>query len=288
MGACFSRSKGRGPPPPGSAVTGADGRRGPPPEPEAPQEETVKEVLSETPKPKPPRPSKEEEIGIEKQGDNNGIALTGDGRDDRSEVTSEVCSVSESLSVSTAVTEITAEERQPSASPVKFQRKRSSSSSDILIRKEKITGSVAAVGCRSGRSSPSPAKRREGGGAGRSGSAREASIASKSRGSVVGNALCRDPGDRSGRRSLSPAVKRAAAGQCRSASATTRPTGRSSPRRVAAGGVVDGARFGGGGRWMAQDEAECGVGGGRRSAAGSGGKETLENPLVSLECFIFL
>lgn len=276
MGSCFSRSNGKGPPPPGSAAAGVDGRRGPPPEPEAPQEETVKEVLSETPKPKPSRLSTEEEFGIEKQG-GNGIALNGDARDDRSEVTSEVCSVSESLSVSTAVTEITVEERPPSASPVKFQRKRSSSSSDILLKREKITGSVAAVGCRSGRSSPSPANRREGGGTGRS-----------TRGGVVGSALCRDPGERSGRRSLSPAVKGTAAVQCRSASATTRTNGRSSPRRIAAGGVVDGARFGGGGRRMARNEAECGVGGGRRSAGGSGGKETLENPLVSLECFIFL
>lgn len=287
MGACFSRTKGRrGPPPPGTAANCADSRGGPPPEPEEPQEETVKEVLSETPKLKAPRPSREEVGIIEKEG-GNGIVLTGDARDDRSEVTSEVCSVSEGLSASTALTEVTGEERPPSASPVKFQRKQSCSSSDILLRREKMAGSVAAVGCRSGRSSPSPAKRREGGGG--AGRTRAASTVSKSRGGFVGSALCQDPGERSGRRSVSPVPKRTSAGQCRSSPTTMRANGRSSPRRVAGGRAVEGGRFRGDGRRMAQHMVECSGGG--DAAAGavrSGGKETLENPLVSLECFIFL
>ncbi|KAI0505096.1 hypothetical protein KFK09_016053 [Dendrobium nobile] len=280
MGACFSRRKGRRPQPSRSV----EGCRDPPPEPEAPQEETVKEVLSETPRMKTPRPSKEEDLEIEKKRGNE------IGRDDRSEGTSDVCSVSEGFSVSTSVTEVTWEERPLPTSLVKFQRKRSSSSGDILLKKEKMTGSVAAVGCRSGRtSSPSPARRREGGGGsgGRMCLVRDASTAPKSR----GNALCRDPGERSGRRSVSPAAKPSIGGQCRGVSAV-RANGRSSLLPVAGGGVVEGGRFcvGGGGsgsgrcrKTLAQDMVECG-----NSGAAMGGKESLENPLVSLECFIFL
>lgn len=71
----------------------------------------------------------------------------------------------------------------------------------------------------------------------------------------------RDLGERSGRRSVSPASKQSAGGgQCRSMSAP-----RTSPRRLPPK--------------KAQD-----AGGGE----GLGAKESLENPLVSLECFIFL
>lgn len=273
MGACFSRKKGRRPLPSGFA----EGCRDPPPEPEAPQEETVKEVLSETPKLKAPRLPKEEDLEIEKEGGNEIV------RDDRSEGTSEVCSVSEGFSISTSVTEVTGEERPMPASLVKFQQNRSSSSGEIQLKRERTSGSIAAVGCRSGRSSPSPTRRREGGG--RMCSARDASTAPKSR----GNALCRDPGERSGRRSVSPVAKPTVGGQRKGALAA-RANGRSSPLRFAGCGAVEGCRFAGGGggggggkRKIEQDMVECGGSGGM-----IGSKESLENPLVSLECFIFL
>ncbi|XP_020599725.1 uncharacterized protein LOC110039109 [Phalaenopsis equestris] len=255
MGACFSRSKVRRHLPSGFA----QGCRDPPPEPEAPQEEAVKEVLSETPRLKASRPSKVDDIGIKKEGGNE------IGRDDRSEGTSEVGSTSESFSVSTSVTEVTGEERHVPASLAKFQRKRSSSSGDILGR-----------GCQ--------ARHREGGGGGgKMYSARNASTAPKSR----VNSLWRDPGERSGRRSVSPVAKPSIGGQCRGISAV-RANGKSSPLRVAGGEAVQGCRFGGvgvggGKRAIAQGMVECGG-----SGTAIGGKESLENPLVALECFIFL
>ncbi|KAG1368170.1 hypothetical protein COCNU_14G006380 [Cocos nucifera] len=265
-------------------------RSPPPPEPEASQEETVKEVLSETPKPKArPREEgiEEEEVGFDKVLKGGpGVNPIKGGYDEISEENSEVCSMSEGFSASTMATdkrveegdaeEVEGEARGGSEKrpPAKFQRKRSVSG-EIPRNRER------GAGCGSGRSSPSPVKRREGA-VGRTYSARETGQGKAARCRVpAGDAFRRDPGERSGRRSVSPAAKRAAemrsataGSQCRLVPASG-ANGRSPPLRIppqaAAADDEDGRRA---------EEGSSGDGG--------EGKESLENPLVSLECFIFL
>ncbi|XP_008800145.2 uncharacterized protein LOC103714615 [Phoenix dactylifera] len=267
MGCCFSKTEAPS--------------CGKPPEPEAPQEETVKEVLSETPKPR----ARTREEGIEKEELGFDKVLKGGpcvssingGYDERSEENSEVCSISEGFSASTMATdsrvgeegdaeEVEGEPRRASEerSPAKFQRK---------LSRNRESG----ASCGSGRISQSPVKRRAGA-VGRTYSARETGQGNAARSRVpAGDAFRRDPGERSGRRSVSPAAKRAAdlrsattGGQCRVVPAS-RGNGRSSPLRIPPPPDEDERRA---------EEASCGDGG--------EGKESLENPLVSLECFIFL
>lgn len=291
MGCCLSKKEAS------SSVKAASTvrqRRSPPPtEPEAPQEETVKEVLSETAKPRarPREEAKEEEVGIEKcLKSGPGLNSINGGCNERFEENSEVCSISEGFSVSTTVTEKRgwaegdAEEVEGEArrtregmSPARFQRKRSVSG-EIARNKERSAG--VGVGCRSGRASPSPVKRREGA-VGRTYSTREAGQGRAARSRVPAeNGFRRDPGERSGRRSVSPAARRAAelrnataGGQCKVVLAS-RANGRASPRRIP---PVAAAADGNGKR--VQDAS---------GGDGGEGKESLENPLVSLECFIFL
>ncbi|XP_010924056.1 uncharacterized protein [Elaeis guineensis] len=285
MGCCFSKTEA---PSRGGAASTVCRRRSPPlPEPEALQEETVKEVLSETPKARP------REEGIEKEKVGFDMVLKGDpgvnsikeDYDERSEENSEVCSMSEGFSASTMATdkrlgeegdleEVEGEARRASEDrpPAKFQRKRSVSGKIPRSRER-------GASCGSGRSSPSPVKRREGA-VGRTYSARETGQGKAARSRVpAGDAFRRDPGERSGRRSVSPAAKRAAemrsataGGQCRVVPAS-RANGRSTPLRIPPQAAA-----------VADDED------GRMAeeASGGEGKESLENPLVSLECFIFL
>ncbi|KAH7675843.1 hypothetical protein IHE45_08G162800 [Dioscorea alata] len=198
--------------------------RDPPPEPEV---ETVKEVLSETPKPRVKgqqgtKPFPEDAT----HGPTNA-------RDERSEDDS----VSENFSVQTTTTkkrgdEVDAGEQRPrSRSPAKVQKKRSFSGELSCKRERCVAGGML--------------RRADG----RPMSARETGPRS------------RDLGERSGRRSVSPAAKQRASGpQCRSLSAP-----RTSPRRVPPR--------------RAQEV---------HGRGGLEAKESLENPLVSLECFIFL
>lgn len=248
-------------------------------------------MLSETPKPRP----REERMGKEEVGMDKGLK-GGPGLNsingacgEISEENSEVCSMRQGFSASTTVTkkrivdeeEVEGEarsarvERSPAA---KFQRKRSVSG-EIPRNKERDAG--IGLGCGSGRSSPSPVKRREGA-VGRTYSAREMGQGKAARrGVLVGDGFRRDPGERSGRRSVSPAARRAAelrsataGGQCRVVPAW-RANGQASPLWIPAASTAavdeDGRRA---------EEASSGD--------GSEGKESLENPLVSLECFIFL
>ncbi|XP_010905475.1 uncharacterized protein [Elaeis guineensis] len=298
MGCCFSKKEASSS---GKAASPVRQRRSPPPtEPEAPQEETVKEVLSETAKPRarPREEAKEEEVGIAKcLKAGPGLNPINDGYNERFEENSEVCSVSEGFSVSTTVTEkrggeegdaeeveVQGETRRTreEKSPARLQRKRSVSGG-IARNKERSAG--VGVGCRSGRASPSPVKRREGA-VGRTYSAREAGQGRVARSRVPAeNGFRKDPGERSGRRSISPAAKRAAelrnataGGQCKVVPAS-RANGRASPSRIppVAAAAATATADGDGKRLQ---EASGGDGG--------EGKESLENPLVSLECFIFL
>ncbi|KAG9452716.1 hypothetical protein H6P81_005620 [Aristolochia fimbriata] len=202
--------------------------REPPPAPQ--EEETVKEVLSETPKPpllviptgekrfekEPPKASLPAE---EKKFDRRSSLLSSN--DETSEM-SEICSLTESMS--TTITEKKEEngleevEMRPRdyRSPVKFQRKRPVSG-DYTGRRDRGGKSPAR------RSEPSPGRRTPG---------RERQTVTRSR---IPNK--KDPGEDSGRRSRSPAVRRDSKGAptprnelTRSASA--RKTGRA-PRVVA-------------------------------------------------------
>ncbi|KAL5220506.1 hypothetical protein ABZP36_025219 [Zizania latifolia] len=270
MGCCFSKKRRRHP-------TGADVFAGrckiedrDPPAPPPPEEEKVKEVLSETPSAKVRAEEKSvanvvalEEPEVEKAKGAIADATVSDlgscmslATDDRSEAASEA---------SVATSSVAGSER----SPGKAARKRPVSVSGELgmVRRDRA---VAAYGVRSrsARASPSPPPRRE-------------------------------QRDRTVRRSPSPAEKRSSE-QRRAASPVTSlqrkppvPV-RPSPRRVqeappplasllphpqtnedamTAGdelSVAEAASTGGDG----QGDAE--------------GKESLDNPLVSLECFIFL
>ncbi|PKA52637.1 hypothetical protein AXF42_Ash001618 [Apostasia shenzhenica] len=273
MGGCFSRSKKsttRGPRSPGhSTATCSEACRAAPPE-----EEKVKEVLSETPTARVSRALRRDpHSAVQKRGSETEVS---DGGDDRSEATTEICSFSDGLSVSLGVMETPGEEPAQLTFPAKFQRKRSSSASEVVLKRERGTGAVAAVGCRTGRSSPSPSRRTNGDSSVRTRSVRESMAASNS--GVASTGIWQDPGERSGRRSVSPATKAStAAGKCRSVS-SSRATVRSSPRRNTGYGVAALGRE----RGMAHDVMGHGAG------AAAGGKESLENPLVSMECFIFL
>ncbi|RRT49003.1 hypothetical protein B296_00043852 [Ensete ventricosum] len=251
-----------------------------PPLPEADVEETVKEVLSETPRPpkQTPLPIRANQVATPKEVEVTDEVVpladhSSNGCDTRCEDVSEVCSISaksETLSGPTtpaekrrgAATETGRRAARDDRSPVKYQKKRSVSG-EFACRRD---GSVA-VGCGSGRSSSSPAGRRsEHAAIGRTNSAREASARTT-----------RDPGERSNRRSVSPAADRAAelrqrGGQCRA------------PARVK-GSMTQISAAEGERRFCGQREGT--VDGGVVVPEGEQ-PESLENPLVSLECFIFL
>ncbi|KAK1327092.1 hypothetical protein QJS10_CPA01g02325 [Acorus calamus] len=254
MGCCFSKKKDRRIP--------ADAP--PPPESEAnapPVEETVKEVLSETPKlssAPPPRDCVKRSAAV----------LISD---ERSDDASEICSLSESVSTAATMTTEKAEElerfrewraERRSASPAKAQRKRSLSGEfPGGMRRDRGGGG-------GGRYSPSPSRRAE-----KPLSGREAVQAARSRGGgavVAANGVRRDPGERSGRRSASPANGRAAADPKGLGRSSSSRRGMASPRRAPL------------------PEPEDGGWGVEKAAFPAAANELLENPLVSLECFIFL
>ncbi|XP_068645006.1 uncharacterized protein [Aristolochia californica] len=277
MGCCISKKdpSSKGSPLP---VLGSENRhdslkeensREPPPAPQ--EEETVKEVLSETPKPPlvvipsgdkgiekgPPKPSVPAIPTEDKKFDRRFSLLSSN--DETSEM-SEICSLSESIS--TTITEKKEEngfeevEMRPKnyTSPAKFQRKRPLSG-DYPGRRDHGGKSPAR------RSEPSPGRRTPG---------REGQTVTRSR---ISNK--RDPGEDSGRRSRSPAVRRDSKGSATPRNELTRST---STRKM--GRAL---------RLVPEELAKATIP--QTEGTREGGppaNESLENPLVSLECFIFL
>ncbi|PUZ38121.1 hypothetical protein GQ55_9G171700 [Panicum hallii var. hallii] len=155
---------------------------------------------------------------------------------------------------------------------------------------------VSGIGCRSGRFSPSAARRAAESAVRRTHSAREADMALSSKRSLTaainGNAggcyggggvlSRRDPGERSGRRSDSPTTGRRAPA---SPGATHRPA---SPARKAAKEQRHGSPESA--RPRARDGGDAGSGGGgERKKVAEGEQGALgQNPSVAMECFIFL
>ncbi|KAL1560215.1 pre-mRNA-splicing factor CWC22-like [Salvia divinorum] len=272
MGCCVSTNKFTPPQKTGhipSSTTKHGGiSKSPPPSHPLAEEETVKEVLSETPKPPPPpipipnfqgkreSPFIKSAPLLKNKERHTGVAIkppfTALTADDLSEA-SEICStLSESVSASTSVTdrrELNGDRR----AELRELRQRSPARSRNRpfsgeLHREKTVGRSPAR-----RSEPSPGRVRPV--------------------PASGYGRRRESGESSGRRSRSP-VTRAEPGLGRAQSA--RRTGKS-PGRVAPGSTekirkLDGGKESGGSKWPPTN----------------GSNESLENPLVSLECFIFL
>ncbi|KAF5728937.1 serine/arginine repetitive matrix protein 1 [Tripterygium wilfordii] len=267
--------------------------RAPPP---SAEEETVKEVLSVTPKPKPtptppttniPNNPNEEEsqeckknwvepILLDKVKESRGCKVE-QGLQEVSEV-SEICSscLSLSESVSTTITDKRDDEdevrQRVTRSPSKMAS-RNGYPGDFGPKRERVVGRSP-----NRRSENSPAKRNGaiGGGSVRMVHSRE--VGQLGRGGSRPDPRRRDPGESSGRRTGFGA---AAANRSKmSRSPSTRRTNRS-PGRVRLDPAVNGGR----------NVEENSVDGNKRPSSTNSdatANESLENPLVSLECFIFL
>ncbi|CAL5411187.1 unnamed protein product [Camellia sinensis] len=236
-----------------------------------PEEETVKEVLSETPTPKPHVPKiveddeekkigsnpapihkiREEENNINNNNNNNNV--------DKLETplmmittttTEEVSEVSEICSLSESLSTVTTEKREDEVrSPAKF-------------RNRAISGERREIGrTPARRSDPSPGRVRS-----VPGRERRPAVAAEGR--------RRDLGESSGRRSRSPATRAAETGGAGRAGVGRSPSGRKtgkSPVRERSE-VNEKTRKPEEDTWLSPTTTN----------------ESLENPLVSLECFIFL
>ncbi|KAH1066044.1 hypothetical protein J1N35_031031 [Gossypium stocksii] len=262
--------------------------RAPPP---SAEEETVKEVLSETPKPKArifiPQEEEKKKPQIEKpafvktQGEESlNFNIKPEPKlpvnvieESASEDVSEICSVSVSESVST-ITDRRDEEEE--------------------VRQQKVFRSPARSGSRNqvvGRSptrklDQSPGRRN---GVVNGGSASVRLIHSREptvrRGSRP-DPPRKDPGESSGRRSRSPAVNRSVMGRSPSGRRTNQSPGRARLDPGETGNSKKVEQQHGGtttttmeGKWPSSNN---------NAATSSAPNESLENPLVSLECFIFL
>ncbi|XVE51277.1 hypothetical protein DITRI_Ditri02bG0026900 [Diplodiscus trichospermus] len=262
--------------------------RGPPP---SAEEETVKEVLSETPKPKAPRAHTfvpQEEVKKKTQIEKPAIVKIQEKEsvnfsiktepkplvfeESASEDVSEICSVSLSESVST-ITDRRDEEEE--------------------VRQHKVFRSPARSGSRNrvvGRSptrkfDQSPGRRNgvvNGGSSVRMVQTREPTVRRGPR----PDPPRKDPGERSGRRSRSPAVNRSVMGQSPSGRRTNQSPGRvrRDPSQYGNSQKVEQQQQNGStasmeGKWPSSNN---------NGATTSASNESLENPLVSLECFIFL
>ncbi|KAG2618309.1 translation initiation factor IF-2-like [Panicum virgatum] len=295
MGCCVSKKCEESPGSVGKAARRRSEARDPPPPP--PEEETVKEVLSETPKAKPrPRPRRvaaaagqealeavaKAKVGGARVKDGSGARArravgptrSGPSGDEKSEV------ASESSAATTAA--------GPEWSPAKAApRKRAAA----------VPGEATRVARRDrGGASPVPGAGRASGGGGRASP------------SPPPPPRRRDTGERPGRRSPSPAAKRtqeqrrAGAGAAAAATPGTqrkppvpaRPCGRASPRRGQEAAApprlsapvqlpdVPASSASPQPAPLAEEENAAATGGGGE------GKESLDNPLVAMECFIFL
>ncbi|CAK9158942.1 unnamed protein product [Ilex paraguariensis] len=243
--------------------------------PPQPEEETVKEVLSETPiqKQKPPIPmvtQKTSKLDVQELKIEAAVEIkpaTEDIVSDVSEV-SEMCSFTESFS--TTVTEKRDDDgevnqRMVERSPAKVPRRRPVKG-EIAGAKERPVRSATR------KSTPSPGKNTH---VTPSTSLQGRTVGMQRRNVGPPNGLRRNPGDTSGRRSRSP-VTRDEVGTRRNvrnkspspSSSTTRLSGDRSPVN----------KSGNGGRNLDKPNDDV-----SRETS-----ESLENPLVSLECFIFL
>ncbi|CAL4947122.1 unnamed protein product [Urochloa decumbens] len=283
MGCCFSKKR--------RSRLAPGGRRCEPEDrdPPSPEEETVKEVLSETPSAKPraePKPvanaappAAEEERGAEKatkvreySADDAAASDLGScvslslATDERSEAASES---------SVATSSVAGPDRSPGRKPPPARTRRHAVSADLgPARRERDRAAAAAasygVRSRSARASPSPPPRHA-------------------------------PRDRSVRRSPSPAAKRSSSEHRRLAAPAqrkppvpARPSGRVSPRRSqdpapppvspppSQSQPEDDEVT------AASEQSIPDAGGDGQGGRDGDGKESLDNPLVSLECFIFL
>lgn len=242
-----------------------------------PEEETVKEVLSETPKwnlptiakLEPQKPPKTPEF--QKFREENKVLPTKK-EEEISEEISEVCSLSESMMSTTTITDRRDDDdeirQRVNASPAKMRKNRSFSG-DLGSRRERTVGKSPTK-----RSEQSPGRKNIG-------SVRLIQSRDQLCQAIGNRGMRNDPhrrpaGENSGRRSRSPAMRtdngatRSIVGRSPSARRTNQ-----SPARVRAAPPESGRR--------------------RKEHPSTEGKwpsaatnESLENPLVSLECFIFL
>ncbi|KAG5246900.1 serine/arginine repetitive matrix protein [Salix suchowensis] len=246
-------------------------------------EETVKEVLSETPKPKPPKSPIEnprQENGLQHQEvhkesihldpafldevkikENKFKNISKEEAHHQGQVfeqdESEVCSLSYSESISTTTTNNNDKrdyyydddevKQRVSRSPLP-PRNRSPTRRTTEQSPSKRNGAINGGSVRLVQSRET--------GSGQVGARRGSRTSPKKR----------DPGEGSARRSRSPATNRSAMGR----SSSTRRRTNQSPGRVR------------------KDAYEGGVASSSNVANGTTNDESLENPLVSLECFIFL
>ncbi|CAM0883339.1 unnamed protein product [Alopecurus aequalis] len=270
MGCCFSKKRIKHP----DGSVDSPRRYKPedrdPPPPPSPEEEKVKEVLSETPSSKVTVELKpvanavaveEQEVFKVKASADAAVSDLGScfslATDERSEAASES---------SVATSSVMGPERSPS----KPARRRPVSGELGLARRDRAVAAAYGVRSRSCRASPSPPPRRE------------------------------PPRDRSVRRSPSPAGKRPSPEQHRAASPAASlqrkppvPSRRASPHRAREAPPPplspppqpeeDAVTAGGEG-----SVAEANANGDGKGDSDGEGKESLENPLVSMECFIFL
>ncbi|WOG91743.1 hypothetical protein DCAR_0310993 [Daucus carota subsp. sativus] len=244
------------------------------PQPQPEEEETVKEVLSETPISKPPppppqitnpnprpdvKPKKIEPIGVTKPTEQE-ISLV-------SEISeaSEFCSFSGSFSTTTVNEKDDGEvtQRVGPRSPAKTPRKCTYSGEVKRERgptRSKRGGHSQVVRSSrpvaQGRANTTPHRRNVG---------------------LTSGAVKRDSGELSLRRSRSPAPRGEKGG----------PGGRTVGQRGVTGGGVTG-QAGGKSPVRKVDESQRKVEKQDDAVLGENGSESLENPLVSLECFIFL
>ncbi|KAM1033293.1 hypothetical protein TB2_036295 [Malus domestica] len=318
MGCCLSttdagKSSAFGPPKHRHSLAGtAESRsdaaresRAPPPI----DEETVKEVLSETPKPKHPQQSsppplfkhepvqdrdqgkkaasEEEELPVfvslktkidpEKIEQKVPICNNNDGGGEASEL-SEICSLSESMSGTTVTRDDDEEvhQRFVNRSPVKFGQNRDSSMGQ---RRDQVVGKSPS---RITASSPGRRYGPNGAGSVRLVQSREPSPSKQpmSRRGSRPESNRREPGESSGRRSRSPATRITDGGGVNRANVGRSPSARKSgkyPGRTTIGPIESSSSC------PIRRVAEEPINEGNWPA-----NESLDNPHVSLECFIFL
>lgn len=263
------------------------------------EEETVKEVLSEISKPKPkptfpvPRVEsenkvlevkptvvekipEEETISFNKVAMKSPASTTLSAGIDDSEDVSEICSLSETVSTITDRREDEEEVRQPRVfrSPARMAPP---------ARRDRVVGRSPSK-----RPDPSPRRRIPNpnsnptpGGTVRMSRGRESGSGQPmGRPGSRPSPTRRDPGESSGRRSRSPAVNRSVTGRSPSVKRANQ-----SPARVRADpGEI------GNGRKLVPENTNSGEKwpSSHQNATNSAPNESLDNPLVSLECFIFL
>lgn len=268
------------------------------------EEETVKEVLSETPKLKPPpvvtqliQPIKnpEQELHYQETNKNNILVdppfpdekIKTNGHKEEGFIVQEeeisekeVCSLSFSETVSTTTfnNDKRDDDDDDDGEEVK-QRVKKSPVAKLTPRNSAVSGYFGPTRDRSVGKSPnrrtdqSPDKRnnasRGGGGSMRLVQSRESSTNQAGRRGLKPDANRRDPGESSGRRSRSPANNGSTVGRSPSTRRTNGSPCRSRTDLTQSGGME--------GKWP------CTSNGSRTTT-----DESLENPLVSLECFIFL